>query len=59
MVKIPVTRKVINHSPLTVVTAMVNNLVHVVCSVEVNFTPIMNNFALYISDSYHVYMNVF
>ena len=58
MVKIPVTRKVRFHSPLTVVTVMRNNLVHVVCSIEVNFTPIMNNFSLYISDSYHFYMNV-
>ena len=30
MVKIAVTRKVRNHSPLTVGTVMVNNLVHVV-----------------------------
>ena len=46
MVKIPVTGKVINHSPLMFITVMVNNLVHVVCSIEVNFTPIMKNFAL-------------
>ena len=59
MVKIPVTRKVRNHSPMTIVTVMVNNLVYIVCSIEGNFTPIMNNFALYTYFRLlNLYMNV-